>query len=380
MAESADAPPTITMKAAVCRRFGEELQIEEVTLRAPGPGEIRVRLGACAICHSDIHFADGAWGGTLPAIYGHEAAGTVVETGRGVEAFTKGDRVVATLIRSCGACPACRDGHEVVCEAQFALDEDSPLRDANGQSLEQGMRIGAFAEEVTIHASQAVGIPGDLPFAEASLLACGVLTGVGAVTNTADVPAGSSAVIIGAGGVGLNAVQGARLRHAKPIIAIDLEPSKLDLARALGASHIVRADASDVAAEVRAACGGRLADFVFVTVGAGSALAQGNELLAPGGTLVLVGMPPSDVRHEIDPGTMASREQRILGSKMGSAQIRRDIPALVAQHAAGSVELAGLVSGRYPLEKINEAMAAVRRGHAIRNVIEFDDSDEGESR
>src|SRR5690606_8331560 len=167
------------MKAAICTAFGRDLAIEDISLAAPGPGEVRVRLGACAICHSDISYIQGAWGGALPAVYGHEAAGTVVQCGAGVTNVTEGDRVVVTLIRSCGHCHYCAQGHTVLCETTFPLDRQSPLARRDGSALHHGLRTGAFAEEVVVEASQVVTVPNDLPFDVASLLACGVVTGVG---------------------------------------------------------------------------------------------------------------------------------------------------------------------------------------------------------
>ena len=199
------------MKAAVCRTFGEPLVIEEVTIADPGAREVKVKVAATAICHSDITYADGGWGGGLPAVYGHESAGVVDSVGAGVTAVRPGDHVVVTLIRSCGSCHGCARGLPVTCDATFALDECSPLRDATGAPLVHGLRTAGFAEFVVVHDSQVVRVADDLPLDVASLLACGVITGFGAVTNTARVEAGSHVVEFGTGGVGLNAVQGARV-------------------------------------------------------------------------------------------------------------------------------------------------------------------------
>ncbi len=361
------------MKAAVCRAFGEKLTIEDVDLASPGPGEVRVRLAACAICHSDILFADGAWGGQLPAVYGHEAAGIVEEVGAGVVHLKPGDHAVVTLIRSCGQCTSCARGAPVRCETSFALDAHSPLTvHATGETLGHGLRTAAFAEQVVVEASQAVAIPEDVPLDCAALLACGVLTGAGAVINTAGVRAGDSVVVIGTGGVGLNAVQGAVLAGAAPIIALDLSPSKREAALQFGATQAMDPAADDVVGFVRALNGGRLADWAFVTVGAKSAMEQATRLIGRGGGVVIVGMPASGVTASYDPGWLAADEQRILGSKMGSARLRIDIPHLVAAYQQGRLKLDELITARYPLEQINEAIAAVKRGEALRNVIVFD--------
>jgi len=359
------------MKAAVCRAFGTPLVVEEVEIAAPRAGEVKVKLAACAICHSDISYAEGAWGGDLPAVYGHEAAGVVAEVGPGVAGVAPGDHVVVTLIRSCGHCRSCARDLPVACETRFPLDRDTPLHGAGGEALVHGLRTGAFAEYVVVEASQVVAIPDDIPFDSASLLACGVITGFGAVTNTAAVPAGSDVVVIGTGGVGLNAVQGAAHVGARSVVAVDLSDDKLAAARRFGATATVNPGRQDLAAAVRAATDGRGADYVFVTVGAKAAFDQSYGLLAPAGAVVLVGMPASGVLSAFDPGTLAGASQRILGSKMGSARIADDIPRLVGLYRAGRLKLDELITGRYALEEINEAIASVNRGEALRNVILF---------
>ena len=199
----------MVMKAAVCRAFGNPLSIEDVVLAPPGPGELTVTVEACSICHSDLAFIDGAWNARLPAVFGHEAAGTVAAVGDSLSDIAVGDRVIVTLIRSCGGCPSCRSGSVVTCSAEFSLDQRSPLQSLDGEAISQGMRTGAFAEQVTVDKSQVVRIDKNLPVDVASLLACGVLTGYCAVTRSAKMPDEAHVVVIGAGGVGLNSVQGA---------------------------------------------------------------------------------------------------------------------------------------------------------------------------
>ena len=358
-------------RAAVCRAFGQPLSLEEIDLADPAPGEIRVAIKAVAICHSDIFYWEGAWGGQLPAVYGHEAAGVVEAVGPGVTRVKPGDHVVATLIRSCGFCPSCSGGAPVFCEEVFPLDETSPLKSASGEPIVHGMRIGAFAEHVVVHQSQVEAIPADLPFDVASLIACGVLTGFGAVVNTAGVEPGKSVVVIGCGGVGLNAVQGARVAGASPIIALDVAESKLEAALRFGATHAVNARAPDVAGEVKAATGGRLADFVFVSVGVAGAAEQAISLMRRNGAVVLVGMPPSGVNASFDPGWIAADGQRILGSKMGSARLPVDVPRIVDLYRQGRLKLDELITARYPFADINEALKASRGGAALRNVLTF---------
>ena len=359
------------MKAAVCREFGKPLVIEEVSLADAGPGEVKVKLAATAICHSDISYADGAWGGDLPAVYGHECAGVVESVGLGVTTVKVGDPVVVTLIRSCGHCHGCVRGMPVTCTTQFPLDAKSPITDKSGKSLVQSMRTGGFAEQVLVHESQCVAIPGNVPMTSASLLACGVITGFGAVTNTARVPAGSHVVVIGTGGVGLNSIQGARVSGARTVIAVDIADNKLEAAKGFGATHGINSSKENVLERVMQLTDSRGADYVFVTVGAKGAFDSSYAMLAKGGSTVLVGMPASGVMSEIDPGTMAAYSQNILGSKMGSARIQVDIPNLVDLYQQKRVKLDELITKTYPLEQINEAIAAVKRGEALRNVIVF---------
>jgi S-(hydroxymethyl)glutathione dehydrogenase/alcohol dehydrogenase len=354
--------------AAVCRSFAEPLSVEEVRLEPPGPGEVRVRIRACAVCHSDVAYAAGAWGGELPAVYGHEACGEVIEVGAGVSSPRPGERVVVSLIRSCGACPRCRGGAPALCEATFPLDERSPIVLADGTRAVQGMRCGTFADEAVVHASQAVAIPDGVPDTSACLIACAVMTGVGAVVHDAAVSAGQSVVVIGVGGVGLNAVQAAADAGAD-VTAVDVSAAKLATARALGAARTIDASATDAVAEVRAATGGAGADVAVVTAGSAAAVDQGLACVRRGGTLVCVGMPPSGQAAMFDPGALAHDGKRIVGSKLGSSQPAADVPRIAALYAEGRLRLDELVTATYPLEHINDAIGSMRRGEAIRNVI-----------
>ena len=359
------------MRAAVCHAFGEPLVIEEVDIDPPQDGEVMVKLAACAICHSDIHFIEGAWGGKLPAIYGHEASGIVDSVGPGVTFAAPGDHVIVTLIRSCGQCYYCDQGDPTNCEATYDIDRNGRLHAKDGSPVKQGLRTGAFAEYVVVDQSQVVAIPDDVPLDCAALLACGVITGLGAVTNTAAVPSGSSVVVIGTGGVGLNSVQGAVLSGAHPIIALDLSDDKLSAAMTFGASHGINAAANDAAEEVRALTGGRGADYAFVTVGSAAAIENAVGLIRPGGTVVVVGMPAAGVKAAFEVLEFADNAQRILGSKMGRTRLRVDVPNLVRLYQEGRLKLDELITARYPLEEINEAIAAVNRAEALRNVIVF---------
>jgi S-(hydroxymethyl)glutathione dehydrogenase / alcohol dehydrogenase len=357
------------MKAAVCYEFRKPLVVEEIEIDPPREGEIAVRVVACGVCHSDVSYGAGAWDGRLPAVYGHEAAGVVEEVGGGVENLAVGDHVVVTVVRSCGECPPCGRGTPALCEAWFPLDERSPLRTRDGDEIEQGLRVGGFAEYAVVHASQAVAIPADVPLVLGCLLGCAVVSGFGAVVNDAHVEAGSSVVVIGAGGVGLNSVQGAALAGAAPIVVVDVAQTKLDSARSFGATHASQADREEVRALVRELTSGSGADYVFVAVGVRSAVEQGLSLLRRGGTLVLLGMPPAGVTADFDPAALAHDGQRVLGSKLGSTRPEIDIPKLVDLYRRGRLKLDELVSGRYPLAEINAAVYSSARSEALRNVI-----------
>ncbi len=360
------------MKAAVCYAFGQPLVVEEIDLDPPGPGEVKVRVAAVAVCHSDVHLIRGEWEGwsaPVPVVAGHEAAGVVLEAGSGVEHVRPGDRVVVSLLRWCGRCFFCAAGMPYLCEGKFALASETRLHSRAGEALNQGISTGAFAEAVVVDQSQVVAIPPSVPLDRACLLACGVITGVGAVFNTAQLPPGSSAVVIGAGGVGLNTVQGARLAGAHPVMAVDILDHKLGAAREFGATHGLNAAREDVRATVRALTGGRGADYVFVTVGSPEAVAQGLRLARRGGTVVLVGMPNSRATAPLAIADFVWRGQRVLGSNVGSTRPSIDIPRLAELYCQGRLRLDELITARYPLEQINAAIEAMERGEALRNVI-----------
>jgi Zn-dependent alcohol dehydrogenase len=332
---------------------------------------VRVKVAACAICHSDILAMDGAWGGSLPAVFGHEAAGVVVETGAAVEGVRPGDHVVVTLVRYCSSCLACRRGEPTLCDKSYARDASPPLSMTERAPIRQGLRTGAFAEEVLVDASQVTRLPPDVPLDRAALLACGVLTGVGAVLNTAKVRPGSRVATIGTGGVGLNCVQGAALAQARTNIAIDLADDKLDAARAFGADRTVNAGREDARAAVLAATEGRGADYVFVAAGSPRAIEQGVTLVRRGGTVVIVGMTAEGVKVSFEAVDLADNAIRILGSKMGAARPQIDLPILADWYRQGRLRLDELISGRFALSDINKAIDQVRQGAALRNVITF---------
>jgi Zn-dependent alcohol dehydrogenase len=362
------------VKAAVCYELGKPLVVEDVRLDPPQAGEVRVRIGAVAICHSDVHLVRGDWLGWSstppPVVAGHEAAGIVDEVGTGVTRIRPGDHVVVSLLRTCGRCVPCLTGAAYLCEGTFALMTEHRLHTRSGQPLNTGIRVAGFAESVVVDQSQLVPVPAELGLDRACLLACGVITGVGAVLNTAELTPGSSAVVIGAGGVGVNAIQGARLAGASPIVAVDVVASKLPVARRFGATHAVDGR-QDVRGLVQELTAGRGADYVFVTVGSPPAVSQALTLVRRGGTVVLVGMPAAGATAPIPVGDFAGNGLRLLGSNMGSTRLGVDVPRLVARYREGRLQLDELITARYPLERINEAIVAMEGGEALRNVVVF---------
>lgn len=355
------------IRAAVCRAFGAPLSIETLELRAPEGREVAVEIGAVAICHSDIMLAEGHWGGALPAVYGHEGAGRVVAVGPEARGVAPGDKVLVTLVRACGQCPACGGGHPVACGR--VPSGASPLRAAEDCEIVHGLSTAAFATHAVVDVSQVAPIPEELPDDAASLLSCGVITGVGAVVNEAGLRPGEDAVVIGAGGVGLNAVQGARIAGARRIVAVDTVPGKLDAAREFGATHTVQAG-PDAVTETLGILG-KGADAVFVTVGAAAAYTGADAYLAPRGRLLAVGMPPGGTGIPYAPDMLAYAGHRIVGSRMGDVVLSRDIPWLADLYLQGRLKLDELISRRWSLDDINEAIADTKAGAARRNVIVF---------
>ena len=358
------------MKAAVCREFGGPLTIEEVTLRETRKHEVLVKILACAVCHSDISFMEGAWGGSLPAVYGHEASGEILEVGDGVEDYSVGDKVLVTLIRACSECISCKKQAPVICEEPYDRMAQSPITGNDGP-FEHGLSTGAFAEMALVHYSQIQKIPSYLSSDVAALLSCGVITGFGAVQNTAQIEKGSVVAVVGVGGVGLNSIQGARICGAERIIAVDIDESRLEQAREFGATDVVLADKTSHRT-IRKLTGGRGVDYTFITVGAGIAYNSAFKYLAPKGEVIAVGMPPSDVVANWVPVNLAYMGQSIRGSKMGDAVLSKDIPFLIDLYEKGELLLDELITGTFPLEQINEAIEEVKLGKVRRNVIVFD--------
>jgi Zn-dependent alcohol dehydrogenase len=363
------------MKAAICYEFGKPLVIEDIQLDAPHAGEVRVKIAAVAICHSDVHLIRGEWKGwskDVPVVAGHEAAGVVQAVGSGVGHVAPGDHVVVSLVRSCGRCFQCTQGAPFMCESAFPIASEFRLHKHDGTPINQGISTGAFAEEVVVEQSQVVKISPQIPLESACLLACGVITGLGAVVNTAHVVPGSSVVVVGTGGVGLNAIQGARISGAYPIIAVDILENKLEAAKRFGATHSLNPKTQDLNTEIRALTHGRGADYAFITVGNPGAVTQALTYVRRHGTIVAVGMPSAGATTPFNVGDFVYSGQKLMGSNMGSTRTAVDIPQLAELYRSGRLQLDELITRRYKFEDINEAIESMERGEALRNVIVFD--------
>ena len=357
------------MKAAVCYEYKKPLVIEDIDITPPGKGEVKVKIVATAVCHSDIHALRGELPFPMPSVGGHESSGYIVEVGEGVTKVKMGDPVVVSLLSACGKCFFCTTGRPHQCEAEWPRN---PYKNKQGENLSQMFNTGTFAEYTIVDESQVVKIPDDMPMDSAALLACGVITGFGAVVNRAQPEVMSSCVIIGVGGVGLNSVQGAAISGAYPVIAVDISDDKLETSKTFGATHTVNSKSVDAIEEVMKLTGGRGADYVFVTVGSAAAMEQGFGMSAPNGMTVIVGLP--NVKDTLTFGVFPfiKGERVLTGSFMGTTRLQIEIPKLVNLYQAGVLKLDELISNRYPLEEINKAIDEVLRGEVMRNVIMFE--------
>lgn len=352
------------------------LKLAEVELAPPGPGEVLVRLGAAGLCHSDLSVINGDRPRPTPMVLGHEAAGTVEETGPGVEDLRKGDRVVMVFVPSCGHCLPCAEGRPALCERGGAANTAGTLLSGarrlsrDGAPVHHHMGVSAFAEYATVSRRSLVKVPSDLPLEEAALFGCAVLTGVGAVVNTARVPPGASVAVIGLGGVGLAALLGAVASGARQIVAVDLSPEKLGLARQLGATDTVEGGAADAAERIRAATNGGV-EFAFEMAGSVKAMELAYKATRRGGMTVTAGLPPPNASFPVPQVNLVAEERTIKGSYIGTCVPSRDLPRFIALYRAGKLPVDRLMSGRLRLDEINEGFDRLDRGEAVRQVIVF---------
>ncbi|MCB1646811.1 MAG: Zn-dependent alcohol dehydrogenase [Pseudomonadales bacterium] len=360
------------MKAAVLRQQGQPLQIEEVQISKPGPREVLVRTVAAGVCHSDLHFMDGSYPYMLPTILGHESAGIVEEVGSDVTYVKKGDHVITCLSAFCGHCEHCLTGHMSLCSSpEVARNEDQESRlHKDGQAVHQFLNLSSFAEMMLIHEHALVKVREDMPFDRAALIGCSTTTGVGAVFHTAKVEPGSSVAVVGCGGVGLAAINGAAIAGAAQIIAIDMVDSKLELAKSLGATHTINPGKTDAIGEVMEITKGGC-HYTFEAIGLKVTAEQCFNMLRPGGTATVIGMIPVGTMIELH-GAALLQEKKIQGSNMGSNRFRVDMPRFVDFYLGGKLHLDQMISKHIKLEDVNDALEALKTGQDARHVIMFD--------
>jgi S-(hydroxymethyl)glutathione dehydrogenase/alcohol dehydrogenase len=362
------------MRAAVQFDVPGQLEIVDLVVDDPGPREVLIQVAASGLCHSDLHFLEGKYHTDLPCVLGHEAAGIVLAVGQDVTYLAPGDHVITCLSSFCGTCRFCVTGRPFLCDRQGlerTLDE-KPRLAFDGEKVNQFARLGAFAEQMLVHENSTVVVSKEMPLDRAALVGCAVTTGVGAVVNTARIPLGATVAILGCGGIGLNAVQGAAMAGAGKVIAIDRLAWKLDLARQYGATDVVDASEEDAVEAVRSLVPGGV-DFAFEAIGLKVAAEQAFQMLGKGGTAVIVGMIPEGQMIEINGELLMGDGKSLLGSNMGSNRFRVDIPGYVDAYLAGNLKLDELVSRTITLDDVNEGYAALNRGEVTRSVIVFED-------
>ena len=360
------------MKAAVLYKTNEPLVIEEVGINKPGPREVLIRTAVAGLCHSDLHMMEGLYPFPLPVILGHESAGVVEQVGSDVTYVKPGDHVVTCLSVFCGTCDMCTTGRPVLCTG---TDVKLPAGVANRftwgrkEKLNQFANLSSFAEQLLVHENAVVKIADDIPLNIAALVGCGVITGAGAVMNTAKVPPGSSVAVFGCGGIGLSAVNGAAIAGADRIIAIDRISSKLDVAKQMGATDVINASNADPVEAIKEMTGGGV-EFSFEAVGLKRTAEQCFEALRPGGTATIIGMVPYGMKIELH-GYDFLRERKIQGSSMGSNRFRVDMPKLLNAWKKGHLKLDHLISSHIKLDEINEGYAKLQSGDVLRQLIDF---------
>ena len=355
------------VRAAVLTELGAPLRVADLELPAPGPGQVRVRVAATGVCHSDLSLATGTLRQPLPAVLGHECAGTVVSVGPDVATCSPGDRVVLCWAPPCGQCWFCLQQEPWLCERSSDA-AGQPYGTVDGTPVYPGLSTGGFAEETVVSARAVIAVPDEVPLEHAALVGCAVMTGVGAVLNTAKVRPGRSVFVVGLGGVGLSVVQGARLAQAVQVIVADPSPDKLELAMRMGATDAVDAG-GDVAKQVRALTGGRGADDAFDCVGLATTIRASWSATRRGGTTTVVGIGGKDQQVSFTALELFHFARSLAGCVYGSTDPMRDIPTLLGHAAAGRLDLGSLVSRTAGLEGIGDAFADMARGVGARVVI-----------
>ncbi|MEU3921947.1 Zn-dependent alcohol dehydrogenase [Streptomyces sp. NPDC029004] len=358
------------MRAAILHETGQDkLEVlDDVEAVGFGPGKVRIRVRATGLCHSDISAMNGVLPQPAPFVPGHEGAGEITDVGDGVNGFSQGDRVLLCWLPACGVCPSCKRGQSELCLAGF-MNAGTPNFKRPGGDVFGFAGTGTFTEEVVVPAGCAVPIPDDVPFDIAALIGCGVTTGLGAAINTADVAAGSSVAVIGCGGVGISAIQGARLKGAAQIVAVDPVATRREAALKFGATEAVSPD--ELADAKQRVTAGEGFDYVFEVVGKSATARTAYETTRRGGTLCIVGAGAMDDHLQLNMFELFFDEKRILPSMYGGGDVLTSYERAIALWRAGRIDLEGLITHRVKLAEINEALTQMRTGEALRTCIEI---------
>jgi Zn-dependent alcohol dehydrogenase len=361
------------MRAALLEAPNTELKVvDDIDIAPPGPGQIRVRVVNCGVCHSDLHVVDGGLPGMMPTVLGHEAGGIVEEVGAGVLDLAVGDKVIMTLRPVCGRCYFCVRNQPSLCSGPGGMMAmGPPPLSRGGEPVYPGIGMGAFAEQVIVYQNAAVKVPDDTPLEIACVIGCAVQTGVGAVLNTAQVEAGATVLVQGLGGVGMSIVQGARIAGASQVIVSDPFAERRELAAAFGATSAIDPNAQDVVSAVQAATGQIGVDYAFDAVGVPALVETGLNACRPGGTTVCVGVPKMTDAYTVQALFFAMGEKKLTGCFLGSSNPQREFPRLLDLWRHGRLDLEGMVTARRPLAEINEAFADMKAGHGLRTVLDI---------
>ena len=358
------------MKAAVLNEVRAPLALEDLEIDEPTHGEALVRVIAAGVCHSDLHFIEGTYPTRLPTVLGHEVAGVVEQIGEGVTNVVPGDRVILGFVQPCGFCERCQGGRPNLCTRPTRTRDDSnPALKRGDETVTAMTNVGGFAEMSLTPATGLVKVPDEVGLDVAALVGCSVMTGYGAVVNTAQVEVGSTVAVIGAGGIGLNIIQTARLSGARRIIAIDVAEHKLGFAKDFGATDTINAGEQDAVQAVQELTGGGV-DYAFEAIGLKATAEQTYNMIRNGGTAVIVGMVPMTDNIEVS-GMIWLQEKTLKGSFYGSGRFHVDMPRILELYTQGKLDLDGLVTRRFPLGGINEAFDALRSGEVARSVLEI---------
>jgi S-(hydroxymethyl)glutathione dehydrogenase/alcohol dehydrogenase len=356
------------MRGAVLLAPDRAVSIEDVAVKDPGPGEVRVTLRAAGLCRSDLSVIDGSIPYPTPVVLGHEGAGVVDAVGAGVTSVKEGDPVVLSTLAHCGRCPACEIGRPTECRNAPNPKDTLPFT-VGGKAAYQFANVSAFVERTVVREQSAIPVDARVPFECAALIGCGIMTGVGAVLNRARVEVGATMAVFGLGGIGLSCVQGGVLAGAAKIIAVDVVPAKLELARRLGATHTIDAGTTDPVAAIKDLTRGG-AEYTFEAVGNVTVIRQALDALGPGGALTIVGVPKLGSSAEFVVHALY-QNKAILGCRYGTARPRRDFPMLAELYLGGRLKIDELITRRYPLEQFDAALDELKRGQLARGVFTF---------